>query len=125
MFLKDSGHGITKESLRFWLENRNKIGVITCLEASYEPLFVEQVQASAGFTYPLEYNVIVSGSNGAIILSGCNCGYGGEGPNGTAQILAELGLPIEKARVITYQKRFEYNIINRKITYFAEGVKKI
>ena len=37
--------------------------------------------------------------------------YGGEGPNGTAKILAELGLTLEEARKAMYRKNIHYDVI--------------
>lgn len=106
MYLKDSGHGITEESLKFWHENKNRIGIVTHVEVSFEPLFRER--ANDG-DYDLEYNMMIFGHDGCIMLSGCTCGYGGTGPNGTAKILAELGLPIEVARKAMLHKTIHYD----------------
>lgn len=108
MYLKDKGGGITVESLKFWNENKNSIGKVTHVEVSADGLFFED-RTENGITYPVEYNFLAFGSQGAILLSGCNCGYGGEGPNGTAKILAELGLPMEVARQAMYWKTIHYD----------------
>jgi len=119
MFLKDSGHGITEESLKFWNENKGKIGLPMQLEASFEGLVTED-RTENGITYPIEYNVIIHGYHGDILLSGCCCGYGGTGPNGTAKILAELGVPIETARTAMWHKRLTYDILASKLVLDGE-----
>ena len=108
---RDSGHGITEHSLKFWNENKGKIGEIVRVEVGFEPL--REMQDSEGI--PLEWNFGAFGKKGAIFLSGCNCGYGGTGPNGTAKILAELGLPLEKARQAMWRKTINFDAIACKI----------
>ena len=111
MYLRDNGGGITRESLEFWNKNKNSIGKVTHVEVSAEGLYLEDRTGENGITYPVEYNFIAFGECGAILLSGCNCGYGGEGPNGTAKILAELGLTLEEARKAMYRKNIHYDVI--------------
>ena len=114
MLLKDDGGGITVRSLQFWNENKDKVGLIIGLEASVDAIHTEN-RTENGITYPVEYNCKIYGYLGDILLSGCNCGYGGEGPNGTAKILAELGLPIEKARKAMYQKTIHYDALTCEV----------
>jgi hypothetical protein len=108
---RDNGHGVTEQSMKFWHENKNRIGRIETLNASLEPLALEY--SNDGI---LEYNVEIIGTHGKIFLSGCNCGYGGTGPNGTAKILAELGLPIEVAREAMTQKTLQYDVIHGRMS---------
>jgi hypothetical protein len=111
MNLKDSGHGATEESLKFWTENKNSIGKLMHVQVSAEGVLIEDKTDGDGITYPVEYNLMVTGTKGIILLSGCNCGYGGTGPNGTAKILAELGVPIESARLAMTHQHIHFNII--------------
>jgi hypothetical protein len=106
MLIKDEGHGITEKSLQFWHENKNKIGKIQHLFASFEPLGEAMDELGV-----LEWNCEIRGTQGSIFLSGCNCGYGGTGPNGTAKILAELGMDLETARGFVQHKRIHYDAI--------------
>jgi hypothetical protein len=110
MNLKDGGHGITVESLKFWNENKGSIGRLMHVQVSAEGVLIED-RTENGITYPVEYNLMVTGTKGIILLSGCNCGYGGEGPNGTAKILAELGVPIESARLAMTHQHIHFNVI--------------
>jgi hypothetical protein len=110
MFLKDEGGGITRESLEFWNRHKHDIGNILTVDVSAEGLQTEDRKSESGYTYPVEYNMMVTGTQGTILLSGCNCGYGGEGPNGTAKILAELGLTINQARAVMWQKRIHFDV---------------
>ncbi len=119
MFLKDDGGGITERSLAFWNQNKGKIGLPISVEASFEGLVTED-RTENGITYPVEYNLIIHGYAGDILLSGCNCGYGGTGPNGTAKILAELGIPIETARQAMVHKRLTYDILASKLVLDGE-----
>lgn len=113
-YLRDNGAGITVESLKFWNENKDRIGKITHVEVSFESLLSEEREEN-GITYPTEYNFIAFGSNGAVLLSGCNSGYFGEGPHGTAKILVELGLDKEIAKKIIGQKTIHYDVLNGMI----------
>jgi len=107
MKLKDGGHGVTDKSLEYWRLNRQRIGDVTSVLVTAEPLLVEQ--ASTG-NYDVEYNLKIEGTEGTIFLSGCNCGYGGTGPNGTAKILCELGIPSIAARKAMLGKKIEYSL---------------
>jgi len=112
--LKDNGHGITKESLKFWQDNKDKIGLPIRLEASFEGLVTENREES-GVTYPVEYTCIIHGYEGTILLSGCNCGYLGTGPHGTAKILIELGLDKNKAERVIGQKTIHYDALVNEV----------
>ncbi len=97
MDYKDEGHGITAKSLEFWDQHKLLIGEVTHIAGSFEPL-------------ELEYNLKIYGLYGTILLSGCTCGYGGEGPNGTRKILEELGIDHDKAMELVSQKNFTTEI---------------
>jgi hypothetical protein len=104
--LKDSGHGVTQDSLAFWRANRVKIGSVLSLECKND---LRGMLSSTGI--PLEYTCIVYGRDGEIWLSGCTCGYSGEGPHGTARVLVDIGVPKKRAlqmmleKVIAYHKK--------------------
>jgi len=102
---RDEGHGITRTSLAFWDQNKHQVGRIMRVVVAD---VIERVTSPAG--YASEYSMIIYGSTGMIILSGCNCGYGGEGPNGTAKILVELGMSVDEARRMMYEKRIDYRL---------------
>lgn len=108
--LKDNGHGITAQSLDFWRANKDKIGPVLSVEVR-DGLHVELDPSG----HPLEYPCAVYGADGIIYLSGCTCGYGGEGPNGTAEILAEIGVPLEEARKMMLEKTVSYHTLDRRI----------
>jgi len=119
MYLKDGGHGITEKSLKFWKENKNSIGKITHVWASFEPLLTENrtenFYGQAHVDYVVEYNFVAFGYEGAIFLSGCNSGYFGEGPHGTAKILVELGLNKEIAERVIGHKQIHYNALTCEV----------
>lgn len=85
---KDDGGGITERSLAFWDANKGKIGKVNAIEVGKEPLVKELGQEG----YEVEYNMIITGTEGAIWLSGCACGYPGEGSTGTEKIFKDLGV---------------------------------
>lgn len=118
MILKDDGHGITDNSIEFWHANKDKIGELLTVDVTAKPLLVEQ-RTSDGATYEVEYNFRAIGMTGSILLSGCNCGYGGTGPNGTARILAELGLPLIAARKAMTGRVLSFNLADN--TLFVDG----
>jgi hypothetical protein len=101
LILKDGGNGVTPDSLEFWKENKDKIGIIRRVEVSKDSL-QNDIRKSDWFVdgYPVEYTFIAYGDDGVILLSGCNSGYGGTGPNGTAKILTEFDIPVDIARKI-------------------------
>lgn len=107
LVLKDGGHGVTKKSLEFWSFNRSRIGKITHIEVSREALRQDDKKYE-DITYKVDYTLIAHGEKGEIWLSGCNCGYSGEGPNGTARILAEFGFPLDRGRLIMLYKRIDF-----------------
>jgi len=109
MDYKDDGCGITVESLEFWDQHKPLIGEVTRIACSFRPLRVD-VKLHNGYIIPLEYNLKIFGTRGTILLSGCSCGYGGEGPNGTRRILEELGVDHDRAMELIHQKRFATNI---------------
>ena len=108
--LKDNGHGITRHSLDFWLANKGKIGPVLSIEVRDD---LHVAQSPEG--YPLEYPCAIYGTEGIIRLSGCTCGYGGEGPTGTATILEDIGVPSEEAQKLKLQKVVNYHALDRRI----------
>jgi hypothetical protein len=103
---KDDGGGITERSLAFWRYNIDNIGHAPfIIEASYEPVAWDYLD-----NVMIEYNLSIAGSKGCVLLSGCNCGYGGEGPNGTRQILEYYGVSPEQARELMLRKHFSIKI---------------
>ena len=51
----------------------------------------------------------VKGDRAEMELTGCTCGYGGEGPRGTASVLQMLGLSQREAECLMQQKSFDIN----------------
>ena len=74
--LHDGGGGVTQLSLEYFKKHAHRLGRIFEINLNQDALFSMEIQ----------------GSEGVMLLSGCNCGYGGEGPHGTMQILDLLGL---------------------------------
>lgn len=101
----DDGGGVTQTSIKFFCQNKNKIGDVRIVMASKDGLASENKSG-----YQVNYTCVIIGSDGSIYLSGCNCGYGGEGPNGTAKILAQLGVPLDLARHVMYCDNINYDV---------------
>jgi len=94
MIIKDGGHGITQKSLALWNARKKDIGKVTSVKS-----FFENIDETG-------HNTVITGEKGEMWLSGCNCGYGGEGPNGTREILVELGVDDETARTLMCRPAF-------------------
>ena len=99
MVYEDKGYGITEKSLKLWHQHKGDIGKIWLVRARSETPEM-----------PDGYTLIIYGSKGEIKLSGCNCGYGGTGPNGTRKILEELGMNSEDAYAHMFMKEFDWNL---------------
>lgn len=84
MIWHDDGYGITQTSLAFFRERRECIGSIVGVTMLADPS-----EDGGWTTYPFR----IIGEDAEIWLSGCNSGYGGEGPHGSITILKELGYP--------------------------------
>lgn len=97
--IKDGGGGVTRKSLELWNKDKHRIGKIQRIEVSREALRQEDKKYK-DTTYVVDYTFIAYGENGELWLSGCNSGYGGEGPSGTARILTEFGFPLDQTRLI-------------------------
>ena len=110
MIHKDDGGGITERSLSFWKQKKDYIGRVVKVEAHQDCLYREKQYSGPGIEHFLEWNLRITGSKGSILLSGCNCGYGGEGPNGTRRILMELGIEYSKAEELMRKHDFSIPI---------------
>ena len=112
MILKDGGDGITDKSLKFWNENKSKLGKISHVEVSAEGWIDRD-----GYEYPVEYeyNCMIVGKDATMLLSGCNCGYFGQGPHGTAKILTELGLNKSEAERVIGQQTIHYDALRNTL----------
>jgi hypothetical protein len=82
----DDGGGITVNSLKFWAENKSRVGKVTKVECKKFGFF------KSNETSGQEWNTRVTGDNGIMYLGGFSCGYfGGTGPHGLFKLLQELG----------------------------------
>jgi hypothetical protein len=73
----DSAGGVTSESLKFWRATKPKLGTILSI--------------ACGSHSDVEYNTMVTGTDGVALLSGFGCGYSGTGPMGLVELLFDLG----------------------------------
>ena len=85
----DDESGSTQESLQYWERNRVKLGNIQKARCQKEG------------------HLEVEGSLGVMQLRGLTCGYGGQGPQGTAEVLRDIGVPAEEAEELMGQIAFE------------------
>ncbi len=106
MKMMDEGHGITVKSLKFWRENKHQLGKVHHVTAATLALERRPITTEENRIIMADYHVEITGTDGAMLLSGCGCGYGGEGPNGTKSILVELGVPEDIAEKLTHNDGF-------------------
>lgn len=110
--------GVTHVCEDFFFENRDFLGEIACVS-----IFFEQFDAiiNGNFRKAAENEImprmcsleaphmVVRDTEGKEIwLSGCNCGYGGAGPNGSIRILKKIGVPSELLENVYYHNILHY-----------------
>lgn len=87
----DDGGGVTSESIKYFRDIIPNLQEIIKVEVSFEALRRVAVFDVLQF-WTKEYTMILTDmSHNEMWLSGVNCSYGGEGPNGSYVILRELG----------------------------------
>ncbi len=107
--------GVTRKSLIFFEENINKFDEIIALFIYFEDFdsildgfYSLSEHFSFGELKALENpTFVLRDKNGRELwLSGCNCGYGGEGPHGSITILEKLGFNKD-----IIERVYEYRVI--------------
>jgi hypothetical protein len=91
MELRDSGDGVTRESLAFYRDHRHEMSELARVTVRF-PAF--------GDPYDPYLMVLTDRAANRMLLSGCTTGYVGEGPNGALEILVAEGVPIELALTV-------------------------
>ncbi len=83
-----SDFGTTSDALEAWARYKEELGTV-------QKVYVTRYGIEGlPVAEDLLSSFVALGSTGAgLALSGCNSGYGGEGPHGSASILRELGIP--------------------------------
>ena len=71
----DKGYGVTSESIEYLETLKGKLGSIRNIN-------IDQNR---------EMSMEIVCEGGLVLLSGCNCGYGGTGPHGSVKVLEVLG----------------------------------
>ena len=71
----DKGYGVTSESIEYLETLKGKLGSIR--------------QINIDQNREMSMEIVCEG--GLVLLSGCNCGYGGTGPHGSVKVLELLG----------------------------------
>ena len=89
----DKGYGATQHSIEYFKKLKRKLGRIIEIRISTDRDFTMEIFCDAGW----------------VLLSGCNCGYGGTGPHGTIEILRLLGF--QKAERFEDQVFSERNVV--------------
>jgi len=87
MILKDGGECVTDFSLKFFRKNRDKLGRIVKIE-------IQKRTDEKGEWNQHPFRIVDHKGN-QLWLSGCQSGYGGEGPYGAHQVLQELGVNVD------------------------------
>lgn len=114
----DERKGITQYSKSFFHDHIDKLGDISHIfiyfyeaDAAKDGFYrLERSDKERGNFRDLESpNMIIRDTQGKEMwLYGCNCGYSGEGPHGSKDILAELGFPKEQQDHIFYHRVVKY-----------------
>jgi hypothetical protein len=88
MRYSDSGNGVTRDSLAFYRDHRDRLGDIVSVDVTFP-----------GFDEPYDPYLmrIRDADDNEMRLSGCTTGYPGEGPRATMQILLDEGWPTDWA----------------------------
>lgn len=91
MRLDDDGSGVTRDSVRFFRDNRERLGPIVSAAVRFP-----------GFGDPFDPYLLVlrDDAGNEMRLSGCTTGYAGEGPRATMQILVDEGFLAAEARAV-------------------------
>jgi len=86
----DNGHGVTRQSLDYWKDVAPvvKEDSVRRIVVSNRDLGPEDGVTRPGYTMKIEANGY------KVLLSGCNCGYGGEGPHGSLKVLEDIGVHV-------------------------------
>lgn len=86
--------GVTRYSLEFWNEIKGMINEVVKAEILADKRQNVRLQ-------------LTTSDDVKVVLYGCNAGYGGEGPRGTAQILKEAGFnPGRVEEMVFNEERF-------------------
>jgi len=92
IFIKDPTGG-TDASLEYFKKHKHELGKITTLSCDKNS------------------KLKIYGNNGTMELSGCTCGYSGQGPRGTQEILESVGFSSEFAEVASHQDKFKIGVM--------------
>ncbi len=118
----ESSYGNSSKDYSFFIENYEKIKPLKALNVFFddENFLLTDYNASKGTTF------VAEGWNGnQIHLTGLNCGYGGEGPSRTQDVLIFLGLSHELAFNLKHypglQFKFDENgvLLEKEISHNA------
>lgn len=118
----ESSYGISYKDYNFFMENYEKVKPLKSINVFFddENFLLTDYSADKGTTF------VAEGWNGnQIHLTGLNCGYGGEGPSRTQDILVFLGLDRDLAFELKYypglQIKFDENgvLLEKEISHHA------
>lgn len=83
--------GFTRGSLDYWAAHKGELGNI------------QKARCGGQGGKILE----IEGTEGVMRLTGCTCGYGGEGPQGTAEVLKDIGVSHQDAVELMQLEAFQ------------------
>jgi len=112
--LVESDHGITRESIKFFEKNRNKMGKVLEVRIS-------------GHKEKCDFITLVIGTDLDLQMSGFSFGYRGEGPSGLRWLLDQLNIPYSEK---SYRSESVYTLIepdeegHEQRHWFPDGVMK-
>lgn len=96
--LHDRGAGVTELSLQYFRRNVHRLGRV----------FEVNIDRDRAFSMEIR------GTRGVMLLSGCNCGYGGEGPHGSVEVLRLLGVEGVENDVF-HNRHVKLDLRNRRV----------
>jgi hypothetical protein len=115
-YFRDGGHGSTEKSLTYFFKACRTVlrewGVVRPLRIEIDSDGVTKQHTSsknAAYTMKILFGIFPGTDDAyAIMLSGTQAGYGGEGPHGAAAILRFLGVPEKQVQEVFKNKRVVY-----------------
>jgi hypothetical protein len=112
LILYAEDYGITAEAVERYQYRKPVLGKVIRVELQFnEPLITKGDDG---------WNMLIEGEEDVLALSGCNCGYAGEGPRGAITILADIGVPEDQYKEVISNKYLLFTLVNG--TWSCEAV---
>jgi hypothetical protein len=129
MYIKLEG-GITRRSLATWEQYKDEFKKPVYILITFHHYDMVQrgyyIDTEEPYRNNLNYidtpSFIIKNKKGdELWLDGCNCGYGGEGPNGSKKILKDIGISDELIQQMFYRDIFELELNNGTYNLIGDG----